>query len=173
VRPWAAKKGLQLINEAWKYSNILKDADFGRLINAVEKCILHVIGGRNRNSGPDGSGKPSLCEPSSLKHIHSMIATSRPAHEHNMLESQRLSEPQLSELKEFNIARSRSHSRGFNRQMPPYKRFVEECLRLDEDREKNLSNKHYIGKILNQKRVQQVITATEVNFRWQLGLLIG
>jgi hypothetical protein len=173
VRPWAAKKGLQLINEAWKYSNNLKDADFGRLISAVEKCILHVIGGRNRNGGQDGSNKLSLCEPLNMKHTHSMINTSRQPHESGLLDSQRLSEPQLNDLSEFHKARSRSHSRGFNRQVPPRKRFVEECLRLDEEREKNLSNKHYIGKILDQKRVQQVITATEVNFRWQLGLLIG
>lgn len=52
-------------------------------------------------------------------------------------------------------------------------RFSRECERTDKDRERNLLEKRYIGKILDQQRTQHVITATEVNFSWQLGLLIG
>lgn len=36
-----------------------------------------------------------------------------------------------------------------------------------------MQDKRYIGKILNSHREQNLITATEVNFRWQLGLQIG
>ncbi len=38
VRPWAAKKGIQLMQEAYNYSVHLNDEDFIRLTQAVEKC---------------------------------------------------------------------------------------------------------------------------------------
>lgn len=50
VQPWAANKGIQLMKMAYNHSENINDAVFKRLNAAVEKCILHVIGGRNNNN---------------------------------------------------------------------------------------------------------------------------
>lgn len=59
MRPWAANKGIQLIQEAVAHSTHLKDEDFVRLIESVQKCIIHVIGDRNTPSSSSASNPPS------------------------------------------------------------------------------------------------------------------
>jgi len=57
--------------------------------------------------------------------------------------------------------------------LPPRQRFLQACEKLDTDMENVLLKTKCIGKIQPVNRVSQVITSTEVSFRWQLGLLIG
>ncbi|CAF0873556.1 unnamed protein product, partial [Brachionus calyciflorus] len=53
------------------------------------------------------------------------------------------------------------------------KKFEESCLERDKEREEVLLEDRLIGKILDINRQDSVITGSEVQFRWQLGLLIG
>jgi hypothetical protein len=131
VQPWAARKGIQLLQEAFEYSNNLTDSEYVVLKNAVEKCLEHVIGGRN------------------------------PAKQHLISQSE-------------NLTRSNTQTGiNLNKNLPPSKRFLQNCMLNDDRREHTLQDRRYIGKIHDSKRAHELITATEVNFRWQLGLKIG
>ena len=44
ARPWAASKGLHLIQVAVAYSAHLSSTDFSRLVLAIERCFSHLIG---------------------------------------------------------------------------------------------------------------------------------
>lgn len=68
VQPWAANKGIQLMKMAYNHSENINDTVFKRLNAAVEKCILHVIGGRNNNNN-NNSQRPAneYMDNSSLK----------------------------------------------------------------------------------------------------------
>ena len=202
MRPWAAKKGIQLLQEACRHSTHLKDDDFKRLIRAVERCILHVIGGRGATDSPTTSS--SSAAHTEFKTSYSMIDASAAALHYMSGIQQRRSEPQLADIVDRNKAggkmtgtqsggtftlrrSSRSNQHQLTQQQqqqqqqqqrqqalqPPCSRFFKECLQTDKARERELLEKRYIGKILDQQRNQHVITVTEVNFRWQLGLLIG
>lgn len=159
---------------ACTHSGNINDTEFVRLIRAVEKCILHVIGGRS-NAATTGEQGPQL------KTSISVINTHNQSHENLMMCSNlRSSESQLYDSKE---ALNRQHSNSkvsdtavnhkINKPLPPSERFSQECFITDKNRENDLLEKRYIGKILDQQRTQHIITATEVNFRWQLGLKIG
>ena len=72
------------------------------------------------------------------------------------------------------MAQKADSNSNLQKLIPPKERFSRACEKADESRESELLEKRYIGKILKvQQRTQHVITATEVNFNWQLGLLIG
>ena len=159
---------------ACNHSNNLNDTEFDRLIRAVEKCILHVVGGRNSST----TRLTSNTEP--LKTSVSLINTYKYGHENAGFGDAhfRCSESVLYDPKEAGMTRSSTQSTAMdkskhNKSLPPSVRFSKDCSDSDKKREKELLEKRYIGKILDQQRVQHVITATEVNFRWQLGLLIG
>jgi len=127
VQPWASRKGIQLLQEAFNYSKNLTDTEYMRFKTAVEKCITHVIGGRPR-------------------HLDS--------HQSDNLGG-----------KKFII--------NLNKNLPPSKRFAQCCQIGDEKREHSLQDKRYIGKTHKSEKEHNIITSTEVNFRWQLGLKIG
>ncbi len=171
VRPWAAKKGIQLMEVACKHSDNINDTEFFRLIRAVEKCILHVIGGRSCTSQCQSVD----IQPPELKTSNSVnnnIANT--CHDLGMAHL-RSSESQLYDepvQRHHHFASTRSQN-PMNNVLPPSERFNQKCNLTDKRRENELLEKRYIGKILDQQRTQHVITATEVNFRWQLGLLIG
>jgi mitogen-activated protein kinase kinase kinase 4 len=63
--------------------------------------------------------------------------------------------------------------RQLNKTKSPSDRFAEQCVLLDKHRESSALMRPYIGKILEKASQQQVITAINVNFRWQLGIFIG
>jgi hypothetical protein len=166
------------MQEACNHSSNLKDEDFARLIAAVEKCILHVIGDRGTSSS---KMSPSITSNSSyhdIKMSRSFTLTNK-MHKDSLIDHYRKSEPELSDSeKRISISLSRHslgslHSKKLNVSKPPSQRFSEQCQLTDIEREKNLLQKRYIGKILDQEKTQKVIPVTEVNFRWQLGLLIG
>lgn len=68
VRPWATQKGIQLIQEAVAKSSYLADEDFSRLIESVQKCMLHVIGDRNTTSR-----NQSASDPNNIFHHHNPL----------------------------------------------------------------------------------------------------
>lgn len=173
VRPWAAKKGLHLMNLAWQNSSVLKDEDFYRLKVKVESCLLHVIGGRKQPSS-GGSGTVHEVSPC-IRPSTSMMINQEPIPNHHQPRqlSHQNSLPQLSGSKEnINLPSSSARAKASTK-LPPSERFSQECSRRDKDRESVLLVKRYIGKILPRQRPQNLITATEVSFRWQLGLQIG
>ncbi len=161
------------MQEACNHSNNLKDADFVRLIAAVERCILHVIGdrGSNKMSPSTASISPFVYD---MKSSKSFTVTNR-IHRDSFLDHQhRKSEPELNELEKHTSKQSLvSSGKKHNSSRPPSERFSDQCQLTDREREKYLLQKRYIGKILDQKKTEKVIEVTEVNFRWQLGLLIG
>lgn len=77
MRPWAANKGIQLIQEAVAKSSHLADEDFQRLIDSVQRCMLHLIGDRNTASRNQSASEASSGNPNggqffvhSLYHHH-------------------------------------------------------------------------------------------------------
>lgn len=168
LRPWAANKGIQLIQEAMLNSVNLKDSEFIELKKAVEKCILHVIGDRN------STNRQSTTEIPHMKQSFSMI-DSKHAENANLSAHHQKSVPQYLD-RERRLSRSSlcsSTNQRNNRLLPPKKRFAAVCQETDRERESALMKKKFIGKILEVERPDNIINATEVNFRWQLGLLIG
>ena len=169
VRPWAAKKGIQLLQEAVQHSAYLKNELFCELSRAIEKCILHVIGVRSGSGSSKGHLSPEVFKSrSNYDFMH---------HDQNLISDRhRKSVPQLYDEKETtrsSYSNSSSIYKKRNKVAPPSERFSKGCHSVEKSREDHLLEKRYIGKILDQQRTQHVITATEVNFRWQLGLLIG
>jgi hypothetical protein len=165
------------MQEACNHSSNLNDCDFVRLITAVEKCILHVIGDRGSNA----KLSPSINSNSSyhdIKMSRSFTATTKIQRD-SFVENHQKSEPELSDTeKRKSICLTRTsissiNSKKINSMKSPSQRFNEQCQLTDSKREINLLQKRYIGKILDQERTHKVIPVTEVNFRWQLGLLIG
>ncbi len=164
------------MQEACNHSSNLKDGDFVRFISAVEKCILHVIGDR----GASNKMSPSINSKSSYHDIKMSrsFTTNSKLHKDSALDH-RKSESELSDSEKRKSACLSKHSMGSTflkkplATKPPSQRFSEQCLLTDIAREKSLLQKRYIGKILDQEKAQKVIPVTEVNFRWQLGLLIG
>lgn len=177
-----------MIQEAVAHSDHLKDADCVRLIESVQKCILHVIGDRSNNSTPSSAGigtnsrnlsSSDISYYQQIRISHSM-SDSRNVTDSSLTEAHtRFSGPQLSDSSETKGAYTRSSSissqnkRALIIKEPPRVRFSESCLRADKMREDVLLSKRYIGKILDIKRPDYIFTTTEVSFRWQLGLLIG
>lgn len=174
VRPWVAKKGIQLIQQAVLHSVNLNIDEFLRLIQAVERCILHVIGDRS-NSQVSAIRLP-IYDVHQLRSSHSMIDSRHNHHLYDsmLLDHQRKSVPQLVDLDRNRSSVSSSSSKiKHNKHIAPKKRFSISCLEADKKRENVLLEKRYIGKILDSTRPDYIINATEVSFRWQLGLLIG
>jgi hypothetical protein len=161
------------MQEACNYSKYLKDRDFFRFIAAVEKCILHVIGDRGTSS------KISPTITSSYHDIKMSRSFTTTKLQSDSPVDHRKSEPELydsEKRKSINLSRRSlisSISKTNIGTKPPSQRFSEQCQLTEIEREKNLLHKRYIGKILDQEKTQKVIPVTEVNFRWQLGLLIG
>jgi hypothetical protein len=145
TRPWAANKGIQLLQIAWEkaYRHNTDDQDFIRLMKAIDQCIRHVIGERSN----------------SIKSSHSMTISNDP--KCKIIDHHPISSPSLN-IEKFN-------------KLPPKQRFLQACEKRDIEIEGDLLNTKSIGKIqpVNRAQQQQVITSTEVSFRWQLGLLIG
>lgn len=133
VQPWAARKGIQLLQEAFHLSTSLTDTEYVKLRNSVEKCLSHVIG--------DRTNSPSL--------------------------------PSTNSTTTTTTTEMLTRNTNMNKNMSPSMRFSQACMLADKKREHSLQDKRYIGKILDAQREQNIITATEVNFRWQLGLKIG
>lgn len=133
TRPWAANKGVQLIQAVISSSKYLETWDFKKLSTAVERCLAHL-------KGEDESGN----------FLHPL--------------SQALNVSQSS---------LNHYAKKSNKSLPPQKRFEAACLNADQLRESNLLNARYIGRILETNRQDCIINGTEVQFRWQLGLLIG
>ncbi len=159
---------------ACTHSGNINDTEFVRLIRAVEKCILHVIGGRSSSSHRQSVDIPA--EPLKTS-ISASNTIANPNHQLGLAhlrssESQLYDEKEALQRQQHQTNATRSHHR-MNKALPPSERFNQECNLTDRRREDDLLDKRYIGKILDQQRTQHVITATEVNFRWQLGLLIG
>ncbi|RNA15922.1 mitogen-activated kinase kinase kinase 4 isoform X1 [Brachionus plicatilis] len=135
TRPWAANKGLHLVQVAVAHSVHLSSWEFSRLVQAVERCFSHLIGDNEHDSD---------CL---LKPLARNISTS----------SRSLSfTPKIT-----------------NKSLPPRNRFDQACQQFDQEIEKRRFKDRSIGKILEINRQDWIIAGTEVQFRWQLGLLIG
>ena len=116
-----------------------------RLKRAIENCIRHVIGERsNSRNGMNSS--------------HSMLINVDP--KCKIIDHHPVSSPSL-------------HLPVYEKKLPPRQRFLQACENQDRDMENVLLKTKSIAKIQPVNRVSQVITSTEVSFRWQLGLLIG
>ena len=163
VRPWAAKKGIQLMQEAWKHSHHLKDKDFIRLKDSIEKCVKHVVGTARNSSNIERNLKKNISTANFKDSPHLFENSSHSNSESLLLHSI---------LSRSNTQLSLANKK-FNKNVPPKERFNKSCEDADTARENDLRQKRHIGKILDQQRIQHVITATEVSFRWQLGLLVG
>jgi hypothetical protein len=164
VRPWAAKKGIQLIQIAVQHSLNLKIEDFARLIRAVEQCMVHVIG-----------DKPSIKRLLSQPNLDQQVTTSQTMANSASTDLNPASTASNAPRRKSTVASIRRASSllGKNKNVRPRDRFGEGCLRTDNMREALLVEKKYIGKIINIERSSELIQSTEVSFRWQLGLLIG
>ena len=140
VQPWAANKGLQLMQVSFTHSHHINNEEFYRLNRAVEKCILHVIGGRNNSQRI--SAEP-LEQP--LKTSISVSNTSNISGHGgiNMDSNLRASESQLYDkmnsrrLSEVHV----SHEK--NKMLPPGERFSQACAMTNKARENELLDKRY------------------------------
>jgi hypothetical protein len=174
VRPWAAKKGIQLIQIAVQHSLNLKVEDFVRLVRAVEQCMIHVIGDKpsikRLLSQPNITNMSDLTQQQQQQAISSSSSTD--FQQQQQQQTRRSNTHRASTTLRTNNSKTQLHSTR------PRDRFTEACARTDNMREALLMDKKYIGKIMAMERAgsngeQQLIQHTEVNFRWQLGLLIG
>lgn len=153
VRPWAAKKGIQLMSLAWQNSSALKDTEFTRLKTAIESCLVHVIGGRGtRNTsgnrllsghghGGGGAGDLQVIE---LKSSISMVMPNAGKHHSNdsqqqlAMHSHQMSVPQQLFKEAASGSTTASVVKSLNCKSAPSRRFRHACHHEDKRREKSL-----------------------------------